>query len=261
LDASKRSVPFSVAIASSDLFLRFITRGARSPHAPPVAPGGYAPGGSAAIDMCSMDALSRATHGHHECGVGANRGGWIHDGRFCRCNVRGRHSPPVPKVEVQAYFTEFTRQGPYPFQVCAELPGEIGDPLLILTARSARCIPVEQGELEFCVGVGYDVCSRVVSPSVYDESLQLQFEEHTARHTLEWPDLATTECFDAFKTYICLLGFPRCEENKETPGVYFELPLCYDYCVASHVSCAASLVRMLRPEGRIPGGLLPRLFS
>lgn len=149
--------------------------------------------------------------------------------------------PPVPKVEVQAYFTEFTRQGPYPFQVCAELPGEIGDPLLILTARSARCIPVEQGELEFCVGVGYDVCSRVVSPSVYDESLQLQFEEHTARHTLEWPDLATTECFDAFKTYICLLGFPRCEENKETPGVYFELPLCYDYCVASHVSCAASL--------------------
>jgi hypothetical protein len=169
--------------------------------------------------------------------------------------------PPVPKVEVQAYFTEFTRQGPYPFQVCAELPGEIGDPLLILTARSARCIPVEQGELEFCVGVGYDVCSRVVSPSVYDESLQLQFEEHTARHTLEWPDLATTECFDAFKTYICLLGFPRCEENKETPGVYFELPLCYDYCVASHVSCAASLVRMLRPEGRIPGGLLPPLFT
>ena len=56
--------------------------------------------------------------------------------------------PPVEKVEVAKYFTEFTRQGPYPYQICAELPGEIGDPDTILTARSARCIPVEAGELE-----------------------------------------------------------------------------------------------------------------
>ena len=146
--------------------------------------------------------------------------------------------PPPDKVEVAAYFTEFTRQGQYPYQICAELPGEIGDPDTILTARSARCIPVESGELEFCAGVSYDVCSRVVSPSTYDEELQLAYEERMNRYSLEWPVLVTTECFDAFQTYLCLLGFPRCEEDSQNPGSYFELPLCYDYCVNAHIACA-----------------------
>ena len=145
--------------------------------------------------------------------------------------------PPVEKVEVAKYFTEFTRQGPYPYQVCAELPGEIGDPETILTARSARCIPVESGELDFCAGVNYDACSRVVSPSAYDEELQAAHDERVARYALEWPRLATPECLEAFKMYVCLLGFPRCEEDSQNPGTYFELPLCYDYCVNAHVSC------------------------
>ena len=145
--------------------------------------------------------------------------------------------PPVEKVEVAKYFTEFTRQGPYPYQICAELPGEIGDPDTILTARSARCIPVEAGELEFCAGVSYDACSRVVSPTAYDEALQAAHDERVARYALEWPSLATAECFEAFKTYACLLGFPRCEEDSQNPGTYFELPLCYDYCVSAHQTC------------------------
>lgn len=145
--------------------------------------------------------------------------------------------PPVEKVEVAKYFTEFTRQGPYPYQICAELPGEIGDPDTILTARSARCIPVEAGELEFCAGVSYDACSRVVSPTAYDEALQAAHDERVARYALEWPSLATVECFEAFKTYTCLLGFPRCEEDSQNPGTYFELPLCYDYCVSAHQTC------------------------
>ena len=40
-------------------------------------------------------------------------------------------------VEVNSYFTEFTRQGPYPYQVCEELPGEIG---VTETDKTARCI-------------------------------------------------------------------------------------------------------------------------
>ena len=147
--------------------------------------------------------------------------------------------PPVEKVEVAKYFTEFTRQGPYPYQICAELPGEIGDPDTILTARSARCIPVEAGELEFCAGVSYDVCSRVVSPTAYDEELQAAHDERVARYTMEWPSLATSECFAAFKMYICLLSFPRCDEDSQNPGTYFEIPLCYDYCVNAHATCGS----------------------
>jgi hypothetical protein len=147
--------------------------------------------------------------------------------------------PPVEKVEVAKYFTEFTRQGPYPYQICAELPGEIGDPDTILTARSARCIPVEAGELEFCAGVSYDVCSRVVSPTAYDEELQAAHDERVARYAMEWPSLATSECFAAFKLYVCLLSFPRCEEDSQNPGTYFEIPLCYDYCVNAHATCGS----------------------
>jgi hypothetical protein len=61
-------------------------------------------------------------------------------------------------VEVENYFTEFLRQGPYPYQVCSSLPGEIG---LTEDVATARCIPVEAGELDFCGEVGYDVCMRV----------------------------------------------------------------------------------------------------
>lgn len=138
-------------------------------------------------------------------------------------------------VEVNSYFTEFTRQGPYPYQVCEELPGEIG---VTETDKTARCIPVESGELEFCTSVSYDACSRVVSPTLYDEQIKLAHEERVARYTLEFPALATTECKDAFQMYFCLLAFPRCEEDTENPGSYIELPLCYDYCVNAHTSCS-----------------------
>lgn len=138
-------------------------------------------------------------------------------------------------VEVNSYFTEFTRQGPYPYQVCEELPGEIG---VTETDKTARCIPVESGELEFCTSVSYDTCSRVVSPTLYDEQIKLAHEERVARYTLEFPALATTECKDAFQMYFCLLAFPRCEEDTENPGSYVELPLCYDYCVNAHTSCS-----------------------
>ena len=54
-------------------------------------------------------------------------------------------------VEIASYFTEFTREGPYPYQVCEDLPGEIAvSGATSDVARTARCIPVEQGELEFC---------------------------------------------------------------------------------------------------------------
>jgi hypothetical protein len=76
-----------------------------------------------------------------------------------------------------------------------------------------------------------------VSPTAYDEALQAAHDERVARYALEWPSLATVECFEAFKMYTCLLGFPRCEEDSQNPGTYFELPLCYDYCVSAHQTC------------------------
>ena len=98
---------------------------------------------------------------------------------------------------------------------------------------------IEAGELEFCAGVSYDVCSRVVSPTAYDEELQAAHDERVARYTMEWPSLATSECFAAFKMYLCLLSFPRCDEDSQNPGTYFEIPLCYDYCVNAHATCGS----------------------
>ena len=146
-------------------------------------------------------------------------------------------------VEVASYFTEFTREGPYPYQVCEDLPGEIAvSGATSDVARTARCIPVEQGELEFCSAVSYETCSRVVSPTLYDETTKSAHDERVARYTLEFPALATTECTDAFALYACLAGFPRCEEDADNPGVYVELPLCFDYCVNAHMSCSGDAI-------------------
>ncbi len=146
-------------------------------------------------------------------------------------------------VEIASYFTEFTREGPYPYQVCEDLPGEIAvSGATSDVARTARCIPVEQGELEFCSAVSYETCSRVVSPTLYDETIKSAHDERVARYTLEFPALATTECTDAFALYACLAGFPRCEEDADNPGVYVELPLCFDYCVNAHMSCSGDAI-------------------
>ena len=125
-------------------------------------------------------------------------------------------------VEVASYFTEFTRVGPYPYQVCADLPGEIGE---TDATKSARCIPVEAGELDFCSAVAYDTCSRVISPILYDEQIAKSHDERIARWELEFPALVTTECTEAFKLYFCLLAFPRCEEDTDNLGSFLELPL------------------------------------
>ena len=137
-------------------------------------------------------------------------------------------------VEVAQYFTEFARQGPYPYQICEELPGEIGEDPVTATAR---CIPIETGELEFCANVAYDACMRVISPVEYDEQLLAAHDKRIGLWELEFPALVTTECTDAFKLYFCLLSFPRCEEDIERPGTFLELPLCYDFCVNSHMAC------------------------
>ena len=137
-------------------------------------------------------------------------------------------------VEVAQYFTEFARQGPYPYQICEELPGEIGEDPVTATAR---CIPIEAGELEFCTNVAYDACMRIISPVEYDEELLEAHNKRIGLWGLEFPALVTTECTEAFKLYFCLLSFPRCEEDVERPGTFLELPLCYDFCVNSHMAC------------------------
>ena len=143
-------------------------------------------------------------------------------------------APKTKTVEVAQYFTAFDRQGPYPYQVCADLPGEIGDDPVTATAR---CVPIESGELEFCGSVAYDSCMRVISPVVYDEELAEAHDKRIGLWGLEFPALVTTECTEAFKLYFCLLSFPRCEEDVENPGTFLELPLCYEFCVNSHMAC------------------------
>ena len=124
------------------------------------------------------------------------------------------------------------RVGPYPYQVCADLPGEIGE---TDATKSARCIPVEAGELDFCSAVAYDTCSRVISPILYDEQIGNTHDERLARWELEFPALVTTECTEAFKLYFCLLAFPRCEEDTDNLGSFLELPLCFDYLSLIHI--------------------------
>lgn len=164
-------------------------------------------------------------------------------------------------IEVASYFTEFARQGPYPYQVCEELPGEIGDDPVTATAR---CIPIESGELDFCTNVAYDACMRVISPSVYDEELQAAHDKRIGLWGLEFPDLVTTECTEAFKLYFCLLSFPRCEEDVQKPGTFLELPLCYGFCVNSHMACIGDPTLSVRSrrteEGRGRRASRPHVF-
>lgn len=162
----------------------------------------------------------------------------------------GGEGQTTKDIEVASYFTEFARQGPYPYQVCEELPGEIGDDPVTATAR---CIPVESGELDFCTGVAYAACMRVISPVVYDEKLQAAHDERIGLWRLEFPALVTSECTLAFKLYFCLLSFPRCEEDRERPGTFLELPLCYAFCMNSHMACIGDptlSVRRRRTKGR-----------
>ena len=57
------------------------------------------------------------------------------------------------------------------------------------------------------------------------------------------------ECTEAFKLYFCLLSFPRCEEDVENPGTFLELPLCYDFCVNSHMACIGDPTLSVRRRG------------
>mmetsp|Transcript_14059 Transcript_14059/g.33710 ORF Transcript_14059/g.33710 Transcript_14059/m.33710 type:complete len:134 (+) Transcript_14059:497-898(+) len=78
---------------------------------------------------------------------------------------------------------------------------------------------------------------RVEKPFVYDEELQAAHDKRIGLWSMEFPGLVTTECTLAFKVYFCLLSFPRCEEDAENPGVFLEIPLCFDFCVSSHMAC------------------------
>lgn len=70
--------------------------------------------------------------------------------------------------------------------MCEELPGEIGEDPVTATAR---CIPIETGELEFCGAVAYDACMRVISPVVYDEQLMEAHDKRIALWGMEFPEL------------------------------------------------------------------------
>ena len=73
-----------------------------------------------------------------------------------------------PDTEISSYDQDFGREGTYPYQQCSSLPGEIEDGEQRgendAIVRTARCIPIEAGELEFCGDVEYDACMRVISP-------------------------------------------------------------------------------------------------
>tara|TARA_B100001142_G_C14019208_1_gene533689 strand:+ start:54 stop:503 length:450 start_codon:yes stop_codon:yes gene_type:complete len=86
---------------------------------------------------------------------------------------------------------------------------------------------------------------RVISPIQYDEELALAHDQRIALQMLEFPSLASPKCVAAFASYFCYLGFPQCEEDLDNPGTFIELPLCFDYCVASHQACIGDMEKSI----------------
>ncbi|GHP10374.1 hypothetical protein PPROV_000910500 [Pycnococcus provasolii] len=135
---------------------------------------------------------------------------------------------------------DFTRAGPYPYKECIRQPGEIGnDP----AKTHAQCIPIEAGELTFCGGVAYDACMRVGNPSDYDLAIEASYLKRVTYSNTEETQTAARMC--AFKSFLCANAFPQCLEYAELFGQsaeferYYEIPLCWGFCVSSEMACLA----------------------
>eukprot|EP00793_Prasinoderma_coloniale_P005658 PRCOL_00004132-RA len=149
-------------------------------------------------------------------------------------------APPAP-FEYQQ--DPFTRSSEYPYNVCNQLPGNIGEDAASYaeTYKRAKCVPIEAGELEFCDAVAYDSCVRIQEYWRFDNLVAMQYDAVLQ----EWKDTLTANdqaalvdpgCDAAFKAYFCYAAFPKCWEG-DIEGEYWELPLCFDYCVAANAAC------------------------
>ena len=156
--------------------------------------------------------------------------------------------PPPPKTNLKPLSVvyerdDFARQGAYPYKECLKQPGEIGGSETGSADKRAQCVPVEAGELSFCNNVAYDACMRVPSPSEYDITVEAAYTLRLTYANNEEPQ--TPGCLAAFKSFLCASAFPMCLEYAEIHGRsaeierYYEIPLCWDFCLSSEMACLA----------------------
>ena len=102
-------------------------------------------------------------------------------------------------------------------------------------------MPIEAGELEFCGQVSYDACVRIQEYWRFDNLVSMQYDAVVQ----DWTDRLTETgqealldpgCPVAFQDYFCHAAFPRCYAG-DVENEFWELPLCFDYCVKANAAC------------------------
>ena len=146
----------------------------------------------------------------------------------------------IPTLAGDAVAQEaFDRAVDYGYRVCSEQPGDYD---VTLPDRSvvkrATCVSLDAGELAFCSGIAYDACVRYDPPSLQDKRVTSAFDRLTKAQTAMAPLLAGEPiCLEIMARYMCALAFPKCDPDPVNTSKYYEIPVCWDYCMDAVFGC------------------------
>ena len=137
----------------------------------------------------------------------------------------------------------FSRASDYPYRVCDE---QVGDYPTVqkdgTTANRARCVSLDAGELGFCQGIAYDACVRTNPASTQDKRVLTMFERMTKKQAAMSPALAgDSDCLLVMAEYMCAAAFPRCHPDPVELTKYYEIPMCWGYCLNSVYGCTGEM--------------------
>jgi len=137
----------------------------------------------------------------------------------------------------------FSRALDYPYRVC---DAQVGEYATLqedgTTANRARCVSLDAGELGFCQGIAYDACVRTDPPTTQDKKVLAMFERMTKHQAAIAPMLAgDPACLLVMAEYMCAAAFPRCDPDPVELTKYYEIPMCWEYCMNSVYGCTGEM--------------------
>jgi len=156
--------------------------------------------------------------------------------------VRGQETPTTPTTPTTSE-GPFSRALDYPYRVCDAQVGEYATRLEDgTTANRARCVSLDAGELGFCQGIAYDACVRTDPPTTQDKKVLAMFERMTKHQAAIAPTLAgDPDCLLVMAEYMCAAAFPRCDPDPVELTKYYEIPMCWEYCMNSVYGCTGEM--------------------
>lgn len=133
----------------------------------------------------------------------------------------------------------FGRAEDYAYRVCSDQPGGYDVTLRDgSTVKRSSCVSLDAGELAFCSGIAYDSCMRYDPPSMQDKRVTSAFDRLTKAQTAMAPELAgDPACLETMARYMCAVAFPKCDPDPVNTSKYYEIPVCWDYCMDAVFAC------------------------